>query len=537
MQQCTEKGSLKDVAGLLHELPEIPRFYAVRQQLIRRGCSLLDRTTIQSAPLAEVAMAVCVLSSNKSMTLSGEQLAWFVQRLVRSEVSPGGPYISEKGMLPQSIDNAWIYGALATLEVPLHSLESFLLQLPREQLIDELLKSGTGCMAIDVLPSRVRAQFLRMIDLRLKKTTHSAEDMVLFARLKRAGVAAPVGIRLPAGATKYFSPLNLLRFTSLQYASDFLGRTEQQKDAVYACVQRFIHTQPHHFQPLLQQLLAAVRARDVVGEIALLPFMTVQSFAKSHQLNAKQLANLGAANITCWMSYTVYDDFLDNEGDPLFLSAANCAHRASLLFAAQAQIDTTRYQAFFDAMDSANTWEQQHARFSITETTITCKTLPVYADMGVLADRAGGHIAGACLVAEQLLASSEYITFEQALRHYLIAKQYNDDIHDWKQDLMAGRITPVVAMILSDAGLTHGTHHFDLLLPRAEEVFYRTTFARVIVQMQLECQRALSLLHTIPSYVPQAGIGQRIAAIVRSSEESLHIQKSQVEFARAFSVK
>lgn len=531
VHQCVRGTSLKDIAMLLYELPGGVEFFALRQKLAERLTMLLNASTVKTAPLAEVAMAVCVAHSLQFIELTGQQIAWFVQRLLSSEVRPGGPYRDTTHTSPCFVDNAWIYGALHGLGVSVENLNIFLQKLVDNQTTKHLLETEVGCMAITVLPPDIRARLLRRLsDSIARVTTYGELEAVQVRLLRRHGFTVDRRMSQKSG----LSPLGDLRLSRLHDTRRERHTLDAQKDALYGRVGRYIAGQPFSLRPLLQQLHSAVRNRDVAGEIALFPFMTVQSFARAHPFRAAQLADLGAANICCWMAYTVYDDFLDNEGDPLLISAANSAHRASLLFARQALGDDAKYRKYFDAMDSANTWEQQQARFSINNGTILLKELPAYGSMAVIADRAGGHIAGACLVARHFLTGREYAAYEQALRHYLIAKQLNDDLHDWRQDICAGRITPVVAMIIGDAGMSRGEYALDAATSQLEGVFYRKTFRRVIHTMRLECQAAMALLQTIESYVPRAGIGLRIDTVLRSCQESQRIQQVESEFAGEF---
>jgi hypothetical protein len=61
--------------------------------------------------------------------------------------------------------------------------------------------------------------------------------------------------------------------------------------------------------------------KDEDGEIVLLPLVFAQAcrFADEYQI----LPQLSLANMFGWIAYTIYDDFLDEEGSPKNLSIAN----------------------------------------------------------------------------------------------------------------------------------------------------------------------------------------------------------------------
>lgn len=160
---------------------------------------------------------------------------------------------------------------------------------------------------------------------------------------------------------------------------------------------------------------------------------------------------LNEASINGWVAYTIYDDFLDNEGNPRYLGVANVAMLQALSSFSKA-LPTNRYYArfvidTFEKVDAANTWEVVNARDP--------DNLPAYGNLHQLADRSWGHVlapTGTMLAAGFSLGSPEVKMLHGFMRHYIIAKQLADDAHDWQEDLRCGRISAVVAMLLRGCG-------------------------------------------------------------------------------------
>lgn len=73
----------------------------------------------------------------------------------------------------------------------------------------------------------------------------------------------------------------------------------------------------------------------------------------------------------------------------------------------------------------------------------------------MLAWRSCIHILGPLIVASftPSLSGKDLDTLTSGLHHYLIARQLGDDIHDWREDLTAGRISAVVALLLARQNL------------------------------------------------------------------------------------
>jgi hypothetical protein len=194
---------------------------------------------------------------------------------------------------------------------------------------------------------------------------------------------------------------------------------------------------------------------------------------------------LGLANLYGWTAYTIYDDFLDGEGDPSLLSVANITHRLSLNNFENALPDNKAYHAYvrqtFNGIDAANAWEIANCRFIARDDILRIGKMPQYGDLQRLATRSAGHALGpmGLLLAQKIMLdtpSAQHI--EQALHHYLIARQLSDDIHDWEQDTRAGHCTYVVGLILQQLGYS-GRLPFTTLLPAMRHHFWHYTLADV----------------------------------------------------------
>lgn len=213
-------------------------------------------------------------------------------------------------------------------------------------------------------------------------------------------------------------------------------------------------------------------------EILLLPYVFSQGLREKPVISQEFFVHLGLASLHGWMAYTIFDDFLDDEGSPRLLPVATMALRASIQQFQQAlNVDTfnNRVQTIFDTMDAANTWEQLHCRFVVENGIISIGQLPNYGRLEMLANRSAGHVLAplAVLLAGGVSPSGVgFRAIERALRHYIIAKQLSDDMHDYKEDLLEGRITYVVASCLRALKISKGGQSMTDLVPRVERMFW-----------------------------------------------------------------
>ncbi len=267
-------------------------------------------------------------------------------------------------------------------------------------------------------------------------------------------------------------------------------------------------TQPTARRPVFQgQLLAAAR-KDIGGlspelrrstlaalehtllgkngkEVSTLSQVFYASLRTQPQISPTLFGTLSLANLYGWVSYTIYDDFLDNEGQPKQLPVANALARLSLQKFVGALPEHAEFRhtvrATFDAMDNANSWEIAHCRFEVQGGRILIGQLPRYGQRQQLAQRSLGHTLPplGVLAAIGVPPSSEAAQLVVAgLRHYIIARQLNDDAHDWKEDLRAGHISYVVAVLLRELRVAPGEWlPLDQLVAQAEKQFWHHTLA------------------------------------------------------------
>lgn len=230
-----------------------------------------------------------------------------------------------------------------------------------------------------------------------------------------------------------------------------------------------------------------MKAGDKDNEIVLLPYIFNDSLLDP--IDSKQrglLVNLSLGNLYGWTAYTIYDDFLDGEGDPKLLSVANSALRKSLKCFGLALPGNQRFHKLvddtFDTIDQANAWELEHCRMAVSGKNIVIGRLPKFTKILDLADRSLGHtlpIAGVLAAGGIPIDDSRARSLLRATRHYLVARQLNDDLHDWEKDLRGGLSTFVVTTVLRELSLPAGEHSLDDLMPKLQRQFWHHTLNQV----------------------------------------------------------
>lgn len=289
--------------------------------------------------------------------------------------------------------------------------------------------------------------------------------------------------------------------------------------------------------------LKRIQQADTNREIGLIGYLFSQSLAHppTRQDNALYVA-LGIANIYNWMAYTIYDDFLDNEGNPHLLSVANVALRYSMHYFRQALPRDTAFHnwaaTLFDTVDEANAWELEECRFAIKDGSITIGHLPQYSDRARLADRSCTHsLPMAAVLACQRIPprSAAADACYRAFRHYLIARQLNDDMHDWEEDIQRGHISFVVTRILEQLNLTPGTTiPLGELIPKMRQQFWDHTLQDICTRItdhthqgRLAAKRS-KILNKLPI------IDQLLTTLDQVVERSLRERNEANEFLEGY---
>jgi hypothetical protein len=178
-----------------------------------------------------------------------------------------------------------------------------------------------------------------------------------------------------------------------------------------------------------------VKAGDEACHITLTPFFFSQALGNNgSRIGDELLTALGAVNLYGWIAYTIYDDFLDEEGDVAKLSVANVALR-EVTGVFESILPGTGFVNYahnvMDMIDSANTWEVTMARNRIKKSdNLKDIQLPDWGNLEKLSARSFGHALGSIALLYSLGfydLSPEVKNLEKFFKSYLIAKQLNDD--------------------------------------------------------------------------------------------------------------
>jgi hypothetical protein len=491
--------------------------------------------------LDDTACAVAALSQQDPTWSNGERMGQFARLLVSAEQHVGGPYntwLINTQSAPQwrHIDvavNANIAYALSKHHVRPQNLYTYLAAAP--------LKSNyyVGIAPVLYFLSRLNSSRLA------SKLRHELQEMctqscsnnpletaMLLSASCRIGlsrdVLQPLAKRLQmmlkqdhwAAVALYVDPV----YNSKQYYGGSAGLTTAF--ALEACTlyATFLEGNANAITPKTLWLpsqfnreTAWVQSRSLVRQYRatarqvisgnhgkqIAQAGTLVQSAVEWTISAQDCQQLDLGGLNGWIAYTLYDKILDGDGQPDSINIANLAHRCSyqnfLNVAGQASDIAEHIRTVFDTMDSANHWEQQHARVVVKNSVFRLRELPNYEDYHQLAERSLGH----SLVATSVfwlhfrhMEDEKIQLLQQFFKHFLIARQLNDDAHDWQDDIRAGQLTAVVVLLLQHE--PKGTVYLNSRMPEWRQHFWSSTIDTVTNLISYHCDVARTTLAQLP---------------------------------------
>ncbi len=124
------------------------------------------------------------------------------------------------------------------------------------------------------------------------------------------------------------------------------------------------------FRDKLDRILSKIIKKDSTDQITLLPYFFRNSLGENaKKISDEMVIRLGSANLFGWIAYTIYDDFLDEEGKSQMLPLANVCLRelSEIFFEASSGIKgfDSLFKELMDKLERANFWEVLNCRIKM----------------------------------------------------------------------------------------------------------------------------------------------------------------------------
>jgi hypothetical protein len=535
--------------------------------------------------LDDTAGALTILQLYEPSVLNGEAWAYILKTFTEAEVALGGPYQTwiidhDKNPIWDDIDlvvNTNIAYFFKLLDVELPNIREFV----KERLIKGNLYSKYYFSPLSVLyfisrtynddeikklilielnknnskrfNSSLEIAFYILISLRIGINSKIVEKEVLILEdLAKSGYeSAPFYIEnVSRDRTSYKGSAALTTAICTEALNEFYIHTQQEHQNIYnndaqedMVISRFIKY--FHSLPLvktqIENAISRVRKKDPGKQVTLLPYFFAKSLnAENRKKISKEiLIKLGYANLAGWIAYTIYDDFLDNEGNPELLSMANiCLRIVSSVYLNEFE-DTEIFKEIMNNIDEANAWERKNAYIGTTKNNIKWRILPNYKDYRVLANKSLGHVLGPLCILEACGHSPNSNlsqTVQKFFNHYIIARQLNDDAHDWMDDLKRGFINSASEPLLKEWELTH-KKEIDFLSSENElsKIFWHHTILKILDKIDLHLKKANHFLDECEKHgVTKSYLATLLLPLEKASCEARSERQKMIEFLEVY---
>jgi hypothetical protein len=418
--------------------------------------SMYNNRRIFSSDLNTTFLALYSLSEFNAELIDGKVIAKLLMILTSSEVVEGGPYYSfvDKSY-NNSVDigvNIQIFRFLQRQGVDLPELNNF---IERKIEDDEM---GSSFYVEDIkniydlskFPVKIKNVKTTIDDIDLNKIkaffkyVHPESKKVTYIGSDAIGLA--LSLNEKGNASKTSRKYVVSSSDEENFYLNITKKAEERFDGLGQELKKYANS-------TLRKIISFDRDR----QIAMLSYYFRESVECDREcISDKIIIDLGAANIYIWMAYTIYDDFLDNEGDPKMLSVANVCLREFTAIYKNIIKDNADFALVFDrvmdTLDSANAWEVANCRALVVDSIFYIpEVMPDYGDFSKLAERSLAHALGPIAILHIIGYKGVQADVNNLLdffKHYLVARQLNDDAHDWEEDLRNGHIDSVVSEIL-----------------------------------------------------------------------------------------
>lgn len=489
--------SVLESAVLLQALSGAHHSHRVAQRLFAQLRELCTEEWIRTSPLATVFAAANALHFYDENALHGRHIGVLAQRLMASEKTPGGPY-AEPGTEPDAFTNTLIALFAAWAAGTLPGTHAFLRQ------------SVNNGLHSSLVPDLILQRYITLIE----------------------GFQS-VDTQWPPAADSVFTAAALLWEPAVT-AEESVDDNEALDAAIFGFITKELGKLGPPLGQQAEAMLDRIKRANKQREISLLPKYFQSAL---HQTSESNVTRLGIANVYCWLAYMAYDKMLDDGKGIDLLPLANIAHRKALShYRVSVPEAEGLVEATFTRMDQANAWELTHARAAVHEGILSITELPDYGNGHHLAARSFAHALGPLLIAieaGQQLRSEPLQILRTAFSHYLIARQLNDDAHDWQEDIAQGQLTFVVTRLLR-AHNTSGEINLATALPHLQQLFRESVSQEIAEIMIAHCEKAKTLFQQSGLLKTGTMLEQLCSDLERSAEGMASLSKESEDLLSTF---
>jgi hypothetical protein len=337
-------------------------------------------------------------------------------------------------------------------------------------------------------------------------------------------------------------------FQVLPREAERASETDKIRAAIIVRAKTIISTAGPELALKAEERIEKTIRTDTNYQIGLLGFFFREGLNKELRSKVSNtfVKNIGAANILGWTAYSIYDDFFDAEGQAVLLPVANlCLRELTSIYSLLIPRSTSFYDEFVQAMnrvEQANIWEIEN--FHMENRGLGASSGPSWMrdDGEMLAAKSFGHALPALAILYKLGYARDSKQMEGArnfFRHYLIARQLNDDAHDWVEDMMRFQINSVGQQVLARAVEKGMIESGSILEPISiinplRDIFWNEVMNTVSRDIRMHIRQAKKFLRDMDCLEDSSYFLKMLVPLQKAAAKALEERDRTLEFIQHY---
>jgi hypothetical protein len=473
--------------------------------------------SLHDGHLAIVLLSLLKSSGNGMPKLNGRELALILETISQREISVGGPYRCLDTDKASDLElNTLIAVFLDYQKVSLPKLNHFIIKNLRANKIELKLfcRHEQLIFWLSKISHKNIRQALKEYLLKHQKITPDAKLQIFDRRDK----------------------------VIIEHS---LLNEEKIKQEIIKLIDQKFSNLPTETMAALKTVAKNTIKNNPDKQMWLLPYYFQRALgAEGKSIKPELILKLSLMNIFFWSAFIIYDDFWDEDekAEPKLLPLANLMARHFSNFFNSFFEKKPGWENFFqdlmDKADSTNHLETTNGRFGPCSLKIPDK--PNYQ---LKFFPAAGHILGSIAILAELgykNNSAEIKNLITYFKGYLVARQLNDDLHDFDEDFKRGHLSLAVSEALRDYLDSKREEHLNKDLTPAEEflkikkLFWHKTLKRLSLKIIAYSRRAERNLNKIKILQNPEFLNCFCQQTEKAAHQALRERKRSLEFLRYF---
>lgn len=247
-------------------------------------------------------------------------------------------------------------------------------------------------------------------------------------------------------------------------------------------------------------ILNKVKAIDTDGEISNLSVEFYESLKQRHnnlfKLSKSKKSEYSLANIYTWITYSIIDSLLDTEYKARLLPIVAMLQRKIVHHYLRAGVKFELIESLFNEVDGANITEirlRKNIEVDIDKDTLVIHSMDNNRTKRLTYQKSIAHCIGPIAIASAVSPSNSY-KIKNALKLYCEARQLNDDLHDWEDDLANGEVTYVICELFKASSIGVGRHRYSDIIEQLKEAYWSETLTKLCKLIEADIAKSKKIL-------------------------------------------